>query len=61
MPKQVELSELEIGIIVSALNAHWNSAHHKLECAQGLGDIEKKLLEQQKALTYPVLAKFENL
>lgn len=64
MTKQVELTLIEQGIIESALNAYWNDAHDLLSKNSRdypLGDIEKDLLEQRKAIVLPLLRRFENL
>lgn len=65
----VELSDKEIAFITSALNAYWNDAHDqlteggaKMTCERRpLGDIEKKILEQQKEFAMLFLETFENL
>lgn len=70
MTRTIELTRQEQSIIENALNAYWNSAHEQLEkkgvlmsdgTRRPLGDIETKLLEQQKELTHPLLMRFENL
>jgi hypothetical protein len=70
MKQPVELEDLEIGVITSALNSFWNEAHEQLTeggvmmgdgTKRPLGDIEKRLLEQRKELVLPILRKFENL
>lgn len=66
----VELTDQEISIIQSALNAYWNDAHEQLEnkgvmmsdgTKRPLGDIEKKLLEERKDLVYPLLRRIEDI
>ena len=68
MKTKFELTEQEQSIIENALNAYWNDAEIQLQ-NQGrytpvgkipLGDIEKKMLEQRKELTLPIIRRFEN-
>jgi len=69
MKTKIELTEQEQSIIESALNAYWNDAEIQLQNKGRytpvgkipLGDIEKKLLEQRKELTLPIIRRFENL
>lgn len=70
MKKTVELTDQEVAIIESALNAYWNEAHEQLEnkkvmmsdgSKRPLGFLEEQMLQQRKDLVYPLLAKFENL
>jgi len=68
MKTTIELTEQEQSIIESALNAYWNEAAIELQNKGRytpigkieLGDIEKKLLEQRKELTLPLIRRFEN-
>ena len=68
MKTKIELTEQEQSIIESALNAYWNDAEIQLQNKGRytpvgkipLGDIEKKLLEQRKELTMPIIRRFEN-
>ncbi len=68
MKTKIELTEQEQSIIESALNAYWNDAEIQLQNKGRytpvgkipLGDIEKKLLEQRKELTLPIIRRFEN-
>ena len=66
----IELSEQEQSIIQNALNAYWNDVSLQLNnngvymnngMKRPLGDIEKKMLETQKELTFPILKRFENI
>lgn len=57
---QIELTDHEIAIITTALNEYWRTVDMKLQNPETLGTIEKRLLEQSKELTLPLLMKFEN-
>lgn len=65
----VELTDQEIGFITSAINAYWNDAHDQLNEGgakmrserRPLGDLEKKILIDQKERAIPLLQIFENL
>ena len=65
---EIELDNLEQGIIASALNHYWCDANEQLDrnavimwdgTNRPLGDIEKTLLVQRKELVLPLLKKFE--
>ncbi len=69
MKTKIELTEQEQSIIESALTAYWHDAETQLQ-NQGrytpvgkipLSNIEKKLLELRKKLTFPIISRFENL
>ena len=68
--RNIELTDIEHSIIMDALNSYWNEASEKLSnnnvvmsggVKRPLGDIEKRLLKQQKDLTAPILRRFEKI
>ena len=56
----INLTESDCNVIKCALNAYWNDAHFKLQQDKSLGDLEKKLLEEQRKITLPLLRHFEH-
>lgn len=64
MTKKVELTDLETSIIENALIYQYDDINNRLVTdveTQELGDVEKKILIQQRKLLEPIIKKFENL
>lgn len=70
MKHTVQLTDLEAGVILDALNAFYHQADGQLRGKgviqkngdkRPLGYIEETLLKQRKELVLPLLGKFERL
>lgn len=60
--KTITVPSNDLDFIVDSLNAYWNDAHAQLsDTRKGLGDIERKNLEYQKAKSKELMNKLEKL
>ncbi len=68
--KQIDLTDLEQSVILSALNAYWDDARIQLDNNYKYGfdgtklplvNIEKGMLKKRQKLILPILMRFENL
>lgn len=59
--KEIKLQDKDWGLIVTALNHLWNTAHKNLfESKEPLGDLERKIYEKQLKETKRLMAEIEN-
>lgn len=56
--KEFEFTQLEKGVILSALNEVWNNDNEKLN-SKSLGFLERKITEERRDLLFTLIKKFE--